>query len=83
MKMRIEVECTPVEARQFMGLPDVTLLNERIMEELKRRTDANLQMMAPEALMRSWMQMGAQTQEAFLNLLSAGATAAARAGKRE
>ena len=48
MKMRIEVECTPVEARQFMGLPDVTILNEHIVEELKKRTTANMAMMAPE-----------------------------------
>lgn len=73
MKLRIEVECTPVEARQFMGLPDVTVLNDHIVEELKKRTDANLAMMGPEALMKSWMQMGVQTQEAFLGLLGAAA----------
>lgn len=73
MKMRIEVECTPVEARQFMGLPDVTVLNEYITEELKKRTAANLAMMGPEALMKSWMQMGLQTQEAFMGMMNAGA----------
>ncbi len=72
MKMRIEVECTPVEARQFMGLPDVTILNEYIVEELKKRTSANMAMMAPEALMKSWMQMGVQTQEALFGMLAAG-----------
>jgi hypothetical protein len=73
MKMRIEVECTPVEARQFMGLPDVTVLNEYITEELKKRTAANLAMMGPEALMKSWMQMGLQTQEAFMGMMNTGA----------
>jgi hypothetical protein len=73
MKMTIEVECTPVEARQFMGLPDVTILNEHIVEELKKRTTANLAMMGPDALMKSWMQMGVQTQEAFAAMLGAGA----------
>jgi hypothetical protein len=29
---------------------------------------ANLQMMAPDALMKSWMQMGLQTQEAFMGM---------------
>ncbi len=72
MKMTIEVECTPVEVRQFMGLPDVTALNEYIVEELKKRTAANLAMMGPEALMKSWMQMGVQTQEAFAGMLKAG-----------
>ncbi|MEJ0022753.1 MAG: DUF6489 family protein [Alphaproteobacteria bacterium] len=73
MKMTIEVECTPVEVRQFMGLPDVTALNDYIVEELKKRTAANLAMMGPEALMKSWMQMGVQTQEAFAGMLKAGA----------
>jgi hypothetical protein len=71
MKMTIEVECTPVEARQFMGLPDVTVLNDYIVEELKKRTAANLAMMGPDALMKSWMQMGLQTQEAFKSMLGA------------
>ena len=29
MKVNVEVECTPAEARAFLGLPDVTPLNER------------------------------------------------------
>ena len=69
-----KVISTPVEARQFMGLPDVTVLNEHIVEELKKRTDANMAMMSPDALMKSWMQMGVQTQEAFMGLLAAGGT---------
>ncbi len=28
MKMNIEIDCTPEEARRFMGLPDVTKANE-------------------------------------------------------
>jgi hypothetical protein len=79
MKMRIEVECTPLEAREFMGLPDVTQLNESLVEEMTKRMQANLQMMAPEALMKSWMAAGAQAQEAFMGMLGA----AARGTKRE
>jgi hypothetical protein len=78
MLLRIEVECTPTEARQFMGLPDVTVLNEHIVEELKKRMDANMAMMAPDALMKSWMQMGLQTQEAFMGLMTAGARGSAK-----
>ena len=31
MKVTIEVDCTPVEARTFLGLPDVTPLNEHLV----------------------------------------------------
>jgi Family of unknown function (DUF6489) len=77
MLMRIEVECSPIEARQFMGLPDVTSLNEHIVEELKKRMDSNMAMMAPDALMKTWMQMGLQTQEAFMGMMTAGTRGAA------
>lgn len=34
MKMNVEVECTPEEARRFLGLPDVTKANEAYVERL-------------------------------------------------
>ena len=37
MKFRIEVDCTPEEARAAMGLPDVTSLNEQMIGELSAR----------------------------------------------
>lgn len=83
MKMTIEVECTPVEARQFMGLPDVTALNESLVDEMTKRMQANMAMMAPDQLMKSWMTMGAQAQETFMGLLNAGAAGAMRGAKRE
>ena len=30
MKMKAEFECTPAEAREFMGLPVVTVLNDHL-----------------------------------------------------
>lgn len=76
MKMTIEVDCTPVEARAFLGLPDVTPLNEHMVEEMKRRMDANIAMLEPETLMKSWMAMGGQATEQFQKLMSAAATGA-------
>ncbi len=82
MKMTIEVECTPVEARQFLGLPDVTVLNDALVDEMTKRMQANMQLMAPDALMKSWMTAGTAMQENFMKLMTAGASAAA-GGKRE
>jgi hypothetical protein len=78
MLLRIEVECSPTEARQFMGLPDVTALNEHIVEELKRRMDSNMALMSPDTMMKSWMQMGLQTQEVFMKMMAAGTPPGAR-----
>lgn len=78
MKVRLEVDCTPQEARAFLGLPDVTALNDHLVKEMKERLDANLAMAAPEELMKSWMAFGGQASEQFMKLMTAAAGAAAR-----
>jgi hypothetical protein len=35
MKMTIEIDCTPVEARTFLGLPDVSALNDHLVKEMQ------------------------------------------------
>jgi hypothetical protein len=81
MKMTVEVDCTPVEARSFLGLPDVTGLNEHLVSEMQKRLDANMSMLQPEELMKSWMALGGMAQEQFRNLMSA-ATGAAMSGSK-
>jgi len=36
MKVNVEVECSPEEARRFLGLPDVTKANEVYVEALTK-----------------------------------------------
>lgn len=69
MKVRIEAECTPEEARAFLGLPDVAPFNARLVEEMTRRMEANSSALQPEELMRSWMSWGGQAQEQFRKLM--------------
>ena len=76
MKVTVEIDCTPQEARTFMGLPDVSGLNEHLVNEMTKRMDANVAALQPEELMKSWMAFGGQAQEQFLRLLqSAGGIA--------
>lgn len=35
MKFEVEIECTPAEARSFLGLPDLTPLHEVWVERMK------------------------------------------------
>jgi hypothetical protein len=76
MKMTIEVDCSPEEARRFLGLPDVSGLNEALVKEMQARMSANLSALAPEELMKSWMAFGAGAQEQFRKLMEAGLAAA-------
>jgi Family of unknown function (DUF6489) len=54
MKVTIDIDCTPQEARAFMGLPDVSALQAMMMEETQRRMKAALDAMGPEQLMKMW-----------------------------
>jgi hypothetical protein len=76
MKAKLEVDCTPAEARAFLGLPDVTALNDHMVAEMKSRMDANMAMAAPEELMRNWMALGGQASEQFMKLMTAAASGA-------
>ncbi|MEZ6022744.1 MAG: DUF6489 family protein [Hyphomonadaceae bacterium] len=66
MKFTVNVECSPEEARRFMGLPDVTPINDKLVEEMGKRMEANLKLMSGENLMSSWMSVGTQAQDAFV-----------------
>ena len=55
MKITIDIDCTPQEARTFMGLPEVAPLQDAMMKELEKRLQEGLKSMDPEALMKAWM----------------------------
>ena len=73
MKVTVEIDCTPAEARAFFGLPDVTQLNDHLVEEMTKRVDANINLLQPEELLKNWMNFGGQAQEHFMRLMTAAA----------
>lgn len=79
MKFTVNVECSPEEARRFMGLPDVTPINEALVQEMTTRMQKNLSLMSGENMMSSWMSVGTQAQDAFVKLMTSGVTAATSA----
>jgi hypothetical protein len=58
MKVTVDVECTPLEARQFMGLPDVQPMQARVLAEMEKRMLAEAEKLSPEGFMRSWFFEG-------------------------
>lgn len=70
MKMTVEIDCTPVEARTFLGLPDVTALNEKLMQEMQARLSANMAMASPDELLKNWTAFGVGAQEQFRKLMT-------------
>ena len=60
MKVNFDIECTPEEARRFLGLPDLAPMQERMMKEIEERMAENLRALDPETLVRTWMPMTMQ-----------------------
>jgi hypothetical protein len=68
MKINVEVDCTPLEARQFMGLPDVQPMQTAVMDKLQQQLMANIEKVSPEALMQSWFTFDPKIAERFQDM---------------
>ncbi len=71
MKVTIDIDCTPQEARAFMGLPDVSVLNDFMVDEMKKKMAENINALQPEEMMKNWFTFGGQAQEQFMKLMGA------------
>ena len=58
MKITINIDCTPEEARRYMGLPDVASMQEAMLKEMQERMMANITSMQPTEMMKTWLPMG-------------------------
>jgi hypothetical protein len=63
MKVHIDIDCTPEEARSFLGLPDVQPVQAAMMHELEQRLKSAMQAMDPETLMKTWLPAGIANME--------------------
>ncbi|MFA6279532.1 MAG: DUF6489 family protein [Bdellovibrionales bacterium] len=63
MKVTVNVECTPEEARTFLGLPDVQPMQAALMKEIEERMRDNIRAMTPEAAVQTWLPAGMQGAE--------------------
>ena len=68
MKVNVEIDCTPLEARQFIGLPDVSPMQVAVMEKLQQQMMANIETVTPEALMKTWFTFDPKLAERFQDM---------------
>ena len=69
MKMRVELDCTPEEAREFLGLPDLRPLQATVMAQVeKQMLDTASAFSSPDALLRTWLSLLPQGPEQMLDL---------------
>lgn len=58
MKISIEIECTPEEARKAAGLPDLSHIHERYTSMVMETMQGTAQPEMLETMMRHWAPMG-------------------------
>lgn len=77
MKMTVNVECTPLEARQFLGLPNLEPMQAAVMERLEKKMLDEMDRYTPENLMKSWFTAlpgtAERMQEMVMNFFRQGA----------
>ncbi|MXP10848.1 DUF6489 family protein [Pseudoblastomonas halimionae] len=76
MKMNIEIDCTPEEARTFMGLPDVTPANDVYVDAVTKAMKGmgNVDQLQEYATKLAPMgQMGLKMFQQFVEAGAAGA----------
>jgi hypothetical protein len=79
MKFKVDIDCTPQEARIFFGLPDVKPLQDALLPEVEERLRATLKAMDPEAMLKAWLPATLKgfeqlQQMFFANMPGAGGT---------
>ena len=71
MKIKLDIDCTPDEVREFFGLPQLKPLQEELLKEVQERLRANIKAMDPEAMLKTWLPATLkgfeQLQEMFLS----------------
>jgi hypothetical protein len=57
MKVNINIECSPEEARTFFGLPDMTALHEDYAHKMRELMAAKLSGAELDKMMAQWTNM--------------------------
>lgn len=77
MKVNIEVDCTPDEARRFLGLPDVAPMQQTVMAAMEKRLVDAISSTDTQKLMEQWLPFSMKGFEQWQSLWTQIAQAAA------
>lgn len=76
MKVTFDIDCTPEEARRFLGWPDVTPVHDVMVDQMKQVAAQALPHLDPESMAKLWFPMGSDMLQEFQQGLWAAATGA-------
>jgi hypothetical protein len=61
MKVNVEIDVTPQEARTFFGLPDVKPLQDEMLDSIRQKMRAGVEGFDPLSLLKPFLPQNMQT----------------------
>ena len=75
MKVTVEMDLTPREARELLGLPDLEPLQKAMVARMQENMEEAASRLDPDEVMKAWMPMGQQGLEQLQRFLFGAAAA--------
>lgn len=72
MKVNVDFDCTPEEARRLMGLPDLTPLHDQYVASLQEVMKKGVTPDMLEPMLKSWAPMGDGAMTFWKKLFESG-----------
>lgn len=82
MKFHIDVEASPSELRQLMGLPDLEGLQQRMLDDIQARMDQGAEGYDPLGLMQPYLKSSLAGMDLMQRLFAAGLAGGAGASQQ-
>lgn len=73
MKITIDIDLTPEEARRAVGLPDLTPLHDRYVARLSEMVEGGIKPEMLDGMLKSWAPMGEAGLTFWRRMFEAGA----------
>lgn len=81
MKVTLVVDCTPEEARSFLGLPDVSPIHEKYINTMLETMDGSISIEQMENLFKSFSPLGDAGMRLFQQMMQIGMGGSDKSGK--
>jgi len=65
MKVTIDIDCSPEEARAFMGLPDVVPMQKAVMDKMQEEMLSKMTMLDAETMFKTWLPNSTEGMESM------------------
>ncbi len=69
MKVKIDVDMTPMEARELMGLPDVRPMQEAWLAKMNSKMEEHMEQLSPEVMLQNWLKAASGNAEWMTELM--------------